>query len=168
MPRSIVAGLCGKIMFTFVRSRQTIFQSGCTTLQFHKQECPLAPNPCQHLVLAAFQAWAILKDLHMCVLVIQLCPTLCDPMDCSPTVSSVHGIFQARLLEWVAIPFPAIFPTQGSNSSLLHCRHILYFLSHQVSPIVVSNFCLNLHFPDGIRYGTSCYIFICHPYCLLW
>ena len=32
-------------------------------------------------------------------------PTLCDPMDCSLPVSSVHGIFQARVLEWVAIPF---------------------------------------------------------------
>ena len=32
-------------------------------------------------------------------------PTLCDPMDCSPAGSSVHGILQARILEWVAIPF---------------------------------------------------------------
>ena len=35
----------------------------------------------------------------------QLCPTLCDPMDCSPPGSSVHGIFQARVLEWCAIAF---------------------------------------------------------------
>ena len=35
----------------------------------------------------------------------QLWPTLCDPMDCSPTGINVHGIFQARILEWVAIPF---------------------------------------------------------------
>ena len=33
------------------------------------------------------------------------CPTLCDPMDCSPPGSSIHGIFQARMLEWVAISF---------------------------------------------------------------
>ena len=39
------------------------------------------------------------------VLVIQLCPTLCDPTDCSLPSSSVHGILQARILEWVAIPF---------------------------------------------------------------
>ena len=39
------------------------------------------------------------------VLVTQLCPTLCDPMNCSPPSSSVHGISQARILEWVAIPF---------------------------------------------------------------
>ena len=35
----------------------------------------------------------------------QLCPTLCNPMDCSPPGSSAHGIFQARVLEWVAIAF---------------------------------------------------------------
>ena len=37
--------------------------------------------------------------------VAQPCPTLCDPMDCSPPGSSVHGILQARILEWVAISF---------------------------------------------------------------
>ena len=37
--------------------------------------------------------------------VTQSCPTLCDPMDCSLAGSSVHGIFQARVLEWVAISF---------------------------------------------------------------
>ena len=37
----------------------------------------------------------------MCSLT-QLCPTLCDPVDCGPPGSSVHGIFQARILEWVA------------------------------------------------------------------
>ena len=37
--------------------------------------------------------------------VAQSCPTLCDPADCSPPGSSVHGILQARILEWVAISF---------------------------------------------------------------
>ena len=37
--------------------------------------------------------------------VAQMCPTLSDPMDCSPPGSSIHGIFQARVLEWVAIAF---------------------------------------------------------------
>ena len=41
----------------------------------------------------------------MKVLVTRSCPTLCDPMDCSPPGSSVYGILQARILEWVAIPF---------------------------------------------------------------
>ena len=39
------------------------------------------------------------------VLVPQSCPTLCDPMDCSLPDSSVHGILQARIQEWVALPF---------------------------------------------------------------
>ena len=46
----------------------------------------------------------------------QSCPTLCEPVDCSPPGSSIHGILQARILEWVAISFSrGIFPTQGSN-----------------------------------------------------
>ena len=47
--------------------------------------------------------------------------TVCDPMDCSLPDSS--GISQARILEWVAIPFSrGIFPSQGWNPGLLHCR----------------------------------------------
>ena len=50
--------------------------------------------------------------------------TLCNPMDCSPPCSSVHGILQARILEWVAMPSSrGFFPTQGSNSRLLHRLH---------------------------------------------
>ena len=64
----------------------------------------------------------------------QLCLTLFDPMDCSPPSSSVHGILQARTLEWVAISLlQRIIPSQGSNPGLLHCRRILYQLSHQGS-----------------------------------
>ena len=43
------------------------------------------------------------------VLVTQSCPPLCDPMDCSPPGSSVNGILQARILEWVAIPIETEF-----------------------------------------------------------
>ena len=42
-------------------------------------------------------------DCYCCCLVAQSCPTLCDPIDCGPPGSSVHGILQARILEWVAI-----------------------------------------------------------------
>ena len=57
----------------------------------------------------------------MCAELLQSCLTLCNPMDCSLPGSSVHGILQARILEWVAITF-----SRGSNLSLLHCRWILY------------------------------------------
>ena len=40
-----------------------------------------------------------------CVSITQSCPTLCNPLDCSPPGSSVHGVLQARILAWVAIPF---------------------------------------------------------------
>ena len=43
--------------------------------------------------------------IYVCVLVAQSSPTFCDPVDCSPPGSSVHGILQERILEWTAIPF---------------------------------------------------------------
>ena len=51
-------------------------------------------------------------------------------MDCSPPGTSVHGILQERILEWVAMP-QRIFLTQGLNPSPPHCRQIVYHLSHQ-------------------------------------
>ena len=68
--------------------------------------------------MLASTRWAIQKDLlyasfgkltsthwFMCVLVAQSCLTLCHPMDCGLPSSSVHGILQARILKWIAIPF---------------------------------------------------------------
>ena len=53
---------------------------------------------------------------------------LCNPIDL------VHGILQVRILEWVAFSsLQGIFPTQGSNPGLPHCRRILYQLSHKGS-----------------------------------
>ena len=66
---------------------------------------------------------------------LQLCTILCDPRDCSPPDSSVHGILQARILEWVAMPSSrGIFPTQGLNLGLLHCRRIIYQMRYQGNP----------------------------------
>ena len=67
----------------------------------------------------------------MKVKVIQLCPTLCDPK-----AYTVHGILQARMLEWGSLSLlQGIFPTQGLNPHLPHCRWILYQLSHKGSPL---------------------------------
>ena len=52
-------------------------------------------------------------------LVAKSCATLCDPMNCSPPSSSVHGILQARMLEWVPFLLQGIFCTQGSKLRLL-------------------------------------------------
>ena len=47
------------------------------------------------------------------VKLLQLCLTLCDPMNCSPPGSSVHEISQARILQWVAFPSPGDLPDPG-------------------------------------------------------
>ena len=73
--------------------------------------------------------------------VTQLCPTPCDPMDCRPPGSSVHGDSPGKdagvgchsLLQ-------GTFPTQGSNPGLPHCRWILYYLGYQGSPMLMSKF----------------------------
>ena len=71
--------------------------------------------------------------MYVCVLLsTQLCLTLCDPIDCSPPGSSGHGILQARILEWVAMPSSGgSSRPKGSNSGLPDYRWILYHLSHQ-------------------------------------
>ena len=64
--------------------------------------------------------------------VAQSCPTLCDPMDCSLQRSSVHEIFTGKSTgAGCHFLLQRIFPTQGSNLGLSHCRQMLYHLSHQ-------------------------------------
>ena len=67
--------------------------------------------------------------------VAQSCPTLCDPMDCSPPGSSVHGNSPDKNTGvGCHVLLQGIFPTQESKPGLLHCRRILYQLSYQGSP----------------------------------
>ena len=79
-----------------------------------------------------------LRYANACVvlcLVAQSCPTLCDPMDCSPLGSSVHGDSPGKNTGvGCHVLLQGIFPTKGLNPGLPHCRQILYHLSHQGSP----------------------------------
>ena len=78
------------------------------------------------------------RTLAVLCLVIQFCPTLCDPMNCSLPGSTVHGDSPGKdagvgchaLLQ-------GIFPTKGWNPGLLLCRWILYCLNHQGSPRIL-------------------------------
>jgi len=84
----------------------------------------LIPLSCTHKCLSA--SITLLK-----VKVTQSRPSLWDP-----TNYTVRGILQARILEWVGVPFlQGIFPTQGLNPGLPHCRQILYQLNYQESSI---------------------------------
>ena len=63
------------------------------------------PDPEISLVSPTLQVHSLPTEPSVCVLVARSCPTLCNPMYCSSPSSSVHGILQARILEWIAIPF---------------------------------------------------------------
>ena len=81
--------------------------------------------------------WVIIAiNISMCsavlCLVAQSCLTLCNPMDCGLPGSVVHGDSLGKNIGVGFLsPPPGIFPTQGSNPGFLHCRPILYHLSHQ-------------------------------------
>ena len=62
----------------------------------------------------------------LCVLVAQLCMILCVPMDCSPRGSFVHGIFQAIILEWVAISFCRRSSQPRDQTSVSHIAGRLF------------------------------------------
>ena len=93
--------------------------------------CGLAISFCKYICVCVYIYITITCE------VAQLCPTICNPMDCRPSGSSAHGDSPGKntgvgchaLLQ-------GIFSTQGSNPGFPHCRRILYQLNHQGSPIL--------------------------------
>ena len=85
-------------------------------------------------------------------LVTQSCLTLCNPVDCIPPGSSLHGISQARILEWVAIS-SSRGPSRSRAQTQVSCigRQILYQWATREAPIIKSSLylpsCLRLHLP---------------------
>ena len=82
--------------------------------------------------------------------VAQSCPTLSDPIDCSPPGSSIHGIFQARVLEWGAIAFSSLSIYLPSINLLL----VLFLWRAQINTHFLSNITgkslqASLHIPDS-------------------
>ena len=66
--------------------------------------------------------WKLRHVISESLLIAQLCLTLCNSMDSSLPGFFVHGILQARILEWVAIPSLGDLPNPERNPGLLHCR----------------------------------------------
>ena len=96
---------------------------------------------------------------------LQLCPTLCDPMDCSPPVSSVHGILQARILDWVAMPSSRRSSQSGdqtciSMSPVLQMDSLL--LSHWGSCLLLWLYLIPL-----ALFAKIVYLSIYSPHCFL-
>ena len=83
----------------------------------------------------------MLYRVHLCVCMLakslQSCMTLCNPMDCSPPVSLVHRVLQARILEWLPFLLMGVFLTQRSNLHLLHWQTDSSPLSHLGSPYYI-------------------------------
>ena len=82
------------------------------------------------------------------VLVTQLCPALCDPVDCSPPASSVHGILQAGILEWVAIPF-SWGSSWPSDRSWVSCVAVKFFTIWATREVYIKHYVvidINLRF----------------------
>jgi len=91
------------------------------------------------------------------LLVAQLCPTLYDPMDYSSLVSSVYGIFQTRILKWVAIPISRDLPDAGiePRSPVLQADSLC--LNHQGSPKVQEvRDGMGREVGGGFRMGNTC------------
>ena len=88
----------------------------------------------EHLCLFSKFRKKTLNRSPLCAKLLQLCLTLCNPMDCSPPGFSVPEISQARILECVAISYSWRSSTQGSKPSLLHWQEGSLPLSHQRSP----------------------------------
>ena len=83
--------------------------------------------PGGHLVCWSLVTWPCQK---VKVLVAQSCLTLCDPMNCSPPGSSVHGILQARIRRGLPFPFPGDLPNPGIELGPAALKQILNCLSH--------------------------------------
>ena len=97
------------------------------------------------------------------VLVIQSCLIPFDPLDCSPPGSSVHGILQARILEWVAIPFSRDLPDPKIELGSSHCRQILYHLRHHGSHSYMKLHFLNLCMIAPLVWIQTATILFSHP-----
>ena len=94
----------------------------CPTLQPHRRQPTRLPRPWDSPGKnTGVGCHFLLQCMKVKSEVTQMCPTLSNPMDCSPPGSSVHGIFQARVLEWGAIAFSKKELYQADKLAFLEC-----------------------------------------------
>ena len=88
----------------------------------------------------------------------QSCLTLCDPMDCSLPGSSVHGIFQARVLEWIAISFSRGFSRPRYPTRVFHIvgrRFTVWATKEAIYVFIYMNACIHMGFPGDKEHTVS-------------
>ena len=120
--------------------------------------CDAQPSCLLHSCLSSL-ALSLPSSLWACTKSFQSCLTLCDPMYCSPPGSSVHGILQAIMLEWIAMPFSrgSSQPRDWSCVSFVSCIAGRFF-TNCATPGASSDSFLS---PTSTRF--SCFPSECHP-----
>ena len=91
-----------------------------------------------------------------CCLVTELYLTLCDPMDCGPLVSSVHGILQARILQWVAISFSR-GSFQPSDQIQFSCITSRFLFLYELSNILLSIYVPHIFIHSSVDGHLGCF-----------
>ena len=99
----------------------------------------------------------------MSKLVTQSCQTLWDPMDCSPPGSFIHGILQARVWEWVAIPFSRGSSQPRDWSWVSHITGRFFNIWSTREALMENSFFTEYILWACITYRQCCYIQVCHP-----
>ena len=142
-------------------------QSAATSSHHPFWDCLGCWRPCPSLQQPMSSDWLILGMKNESE-VAQSSPSLCDPMDCSPPCSSVHGILQARILEWVAISFSrgSSWPRDGTQVSCIvvicfnlwatreaHNRHYYVFILQ--SQVLADTHWLSLMLTEVLLYTIS-------------
>ena len=111
---------------------------------------------CRHIVYCWATREALTICLLLCAQLLQSCPTLCNSMDRRLPGYSVHGIFPARILEWVAMPSHkgSSWPRDQTHITCVSCigRWVLYQVSHQGICICLSAIILFIHLKLSISW----------------
>ena len=123
-------GLCWQHQNTVLGEPNVLF---CCSVRVHKWpgKCCSVNLESKRVYLYRICEWWKWKESE----VAQSCPTLCNPMDCSLPGSSIHGIFQARILEWVAISFSrgSSWPRDQARVSLIVGRRFTVWATREAS-----------------------------------
>ena len=178
--------VCGLSFFPF--SHRLYCLNICNYFSAHKFQfltkfyiayCYIIVHLMPHFHQELFPQITVCLIVCCCCPAAQLCPTLCGPRDCSPPGSSVHGISQVRVLEWVSIPFSICiifwWPQIYQNCPLLFELFKKVFLTPKVIRIykIFSKSCevflftfkplihLYLVFVSGVKYGILFYFMPC-------
>ena len=128
--------------FTAAAATAAKLLQSCPTLRPHRRQPTRLPHPwdspgkntgmgCRFLL----QCMKVKSESE----VAQSCPTLSDPMDCSPPGSSIHGIFQPRVLEWGAIAFSTLLISKNMDIFLHNHNAIIITLKIRIYSLVSSN-----------------------------